>query len=81
LGGFKFRRQHPIGQIIVDFYCASQKLVVEVDGGIHMQQIEADEQRTCELEERGYRVIRFTNDQVEINISEVLAAILDACTR
>jgi very-short-patch-repair endonuclease len=45
-GGFKFRRQHPLGRFIADFYCAEARLVVEIDGGIHNAQSEQDEQRT-----------------------------------
>jgi very-short-patch-repair endonuclease len=46
LAGFKLRRQHPIGIYIVDFYCAEARLVIEIDGGIHYQQVEADEIRS-----------------------------------
>jgi very-short-patch-repair endonuclease len=79
--GFKFRRQHPIGRFIVDFYCAEAKLLIEVDGDSHLEpnQIEYDRARTDYLEDLGYRVIRFTNDNVRYNIeivtSEILAAI------
>ena len=75
LGGFRFRRQHPLGSYVVDFLCAEAKLVVEVDGGQH-----ADESptRTRWLEQRGYRVIRFWNNEVLANTEGVLLAILDA---
>lgn len=79
LGGFKFRRQVPMGRFIADFYCAESKLIVELDGGIHEHQIEADQQRTEEIESRGYRVIRFKNEQVEHNLVSVLNSILSHC--
>lgn len=58
--GFKFRRQHPIGPYILDFYCAAARLAVEVDGAIHdvEGQIRHDQRRTKWLAERGIRVIR-----------------------
>ncbi|HEX8907112.1 MAG TPA: endonuclease domain-containing protein [Longimicrobiaceae bacterium] len=62
--GFYFRRQHPIERFIVDFCCTAKKLCVEVDGPIHDEQQERDEERTAYLEAYGYRVIRFTNDDV-----------------
>jgi very-short-patch-repair endonuclease len=81
LGGFKFRRQHPLGRFITDFYCAEVRLVVEIDGGSHNAQMEQDEQRTQLLNDEGYRVIRFSNSDVENNLNEVLAAIQIACLR
>ena len=58
--GFKFRRQHPIGRFILDFYCAGAKLVIEIDGDVHADpgQAEYDEGRTGWLKERGYHVLR-----------------------
>lgn len=56
--GVKFRRQHPIGPYVADFFCSSLKLVVEVDGRIHEASIERDRERQCFFEENGYRVIR-----------------------
>jgi len=79
LNGYYFRRQHPIGNFIVDFYCARARLVVEVDGDVHAMQKEYDAARTEWLEERGYRVIRFTNDQVFHELDAVLESILTAC--
>ena len=75
----KFRRQHPIGRFVVDFCCASQALVVEVDGDSHSAQVETDQERTAWLEDRGYRVIRFTNRQVERQIDAVLDEIAREC--
>ena len=79
LGGFKFRRQHPLGPFIADFYCAERRLVVELDGGIHDTQKEEDEQRTRQFEEFKYRVIRFRNEEVLSNIEIALQKILEAC--
>jgi very-short-patch-repair endonuclease len=79
LGGFKFRRQHPMGSFIADFYCAECKLVVEIDGNIHISQAEADAERTAIIESFGYRVIRFRNAEVETNLQTVLNKILTKC--
>jgi len=79
LGGFKFRRQAPMGAFIADFYCAECRLVIEIDGDIHDLQVEQDKLRTEEIESFGYRVIRFRNTEVEHNIHSVLAKILEAC--
>jgi very-short-patch-repair endonuclease len=77
LDGFRFRRQHPIGPYIVDFFCPEAKLVVEVDGGQHNAEEAKDEKRTCWLEERGYRVIRFWNNDVLSNTDGVVLAVLE----
>ena len=79
LYGLKFRRQHPIGRFIVDFCCVSQALVIEVDGDSHSEQEEYDQERTAWLEARGYRVIRFGNQQVERQIDAVLDEIARVC--
>ena len=78
LDGLKFRCQHPVGKFILDFYCPSVKLVIEVDGGIHDQQQEYDQARTEKLEAFGYRVLRFTDDQVMKDLSAVLETISKA---
>ena len=62
LGGAKFRRQHPVGPYIVDFFCEEHRLVVEIDGGQHGP--ETDRQRTAYLETQGLTVLRFWNDDV-----------------
>ena len=62
--GFHFRRQHPMARFIVDFCCTKAKLCIEVDGAVHEQQRERDEERTAWLEAMGYRVLRFTNEEV-----------------
>jgi very-short-patch-repair endonuclease len=70
---YKFRRQHPIEFFIIDFYCAEAKLLIEIDGDSHFQkaQMEYDQARTGYLETLGYKVIRFTNDDVRYNINTV----------
>ena len=64
IDGFQFRRQHPIGQYVVDFVCMAAKLVVEVDGGQHADQTDSDAERTRRLADRGYHVVRFWNHDV-----------------
>ena len=71
LEGFRFRRQFPIGNFIVDFCCRDKRLVVEVDGGQHMERGEL-------IEARGYRVLRFWNSDVLSNLDGVLEQILVA---
>ena len=79
LDGWHFRRQHPVGRFVVDFFCAKARLVIEVDGPIHLQQRAYDRERTAWLEEeRGYRVIRFTNEEVMNDIEGVLQRIREA---
>ena len=73
---FKFRRQHPIGVYIVDFVCLEQKLVIELDGGQHTEQAQYDARRTTALSEKGFRVLRFWNNDVLLNTNAVLEAIL-----
>jgi very-short-patch-repair endonuclease len=76
-----FRRQHAVGRFIVDFLCAKARLVIEVDGDTHADQVEYDAERTQWLNEQNdYRVIRFTNDDIHHNIDAVLATILEALT-
>jgi very-short-patch-repair endonuclease len=76
LAGLKFRRQHPIGSYVADFCCPSRRLVVELDGGQHANREAADDERTAYLRARGYRVIRFWNNEVLGNKEGVLAVIL-----
>src|SRR6266849_3780869 len=75
LAGYRFRRQHPIGDFIVDFACTKHRLIVEADGGQHSGN-EADERRTTVLEEEGWRVIRFWNNDVLSNADGVVETIL-----
>jgi very-short-patch-repair endonuclease len=78
LKGHKFRRQHEINGYIVYFVCVERKLVVELDGGQHQERAEADALRTRFLESKGYRVVRFWNDEVLSNTHGVLEVILKA---
>ena len=73
----KFRRQHPLDIFIADFYCHQKKLIIELDGGIHdnLEQKEYDEGRTFELEEKGFKILRFRNEEVINNIEDVLSRI------
>lgn len=73
--GYKFRQQHLIDDFIVDFVCLSKRLVVEVDGGIHDTQVEKDEERTRIIENKGFKVIRFRNEEVIGDLEEVLEKI------
>lgn len=73
--GKRFKPQHPISIFIVDFYCHSKKLVIEIDGGYHKTQFEYDKGRTSELEHFGIKVIRFTNEEVLNDIDKVLDVI------
>ena len=81
LVGYKFRRQHPIGRFIVDFYCAACHLIVEVDGDSHVVQPEYDQARTGWLEDTGHTVVRFTNHEVFETPDAVLEAIAECCRR
>jgi very-short-patch-repair endonuclease len=76
-GGLKFKRQHPIGRYIVDFYCRELALVVELEGSIHdtNDQMEYDAERFQELEARGLRIMRIPNSEVFDNVQDVLKKI------
>ena len=76
LGGWKFRRQYPVGPYIVDFICVEKNLVIEVDGGKHAEKEELDIQRSEYLNKMGYRVFRFWNNQVLQETEAVLETIL-----
>jgi primosomal protein N' (replication factor Y) len=75
LAGYRFRRQHPIGDFIVDFACTRHRLIVEADGGQHADN-EVDKRRTKALEDKGWRVIRFWNNDVLANTEGVVETIL-----
>jgi very-short-patch-repair endonuclease len=77
LGGFTFRRQHPIGPFVADFYCSSLKLVIELDGGQHTcnPNKQRDKQRTTWLRSRDIDVMRFWNNDVLNNTDGVLHSI------
>ena len=78
VGGFKFRRQHIIGSYIADFICLKENLIIEVDGGIHQlpENQSSDEERTKWLNSEGYRVVRFTNEEILFNTEKSLDRIL-----
>ncbi len=78
IGGNKFRRQQPIGKYIVDFMCLEKKLIVEVDGGQHSEEIPYDNERTAWLESEGYRVLRFWNNEVLEDVKIVSEVIVRA---
>ena len=78
LNGYKFRSQMPVAGYIVDFCCLDKRLIVEVDGPVHADQMEQDARRTHALEEPGFRVIRFSNRMIEEEIDEVLKRIAQA---
>ena len=75
LDGVKFTRQVPIDGFIVDFCCRSQKLIIEIDGGIHVGREREDRQREIQLQNLGYRILRFTNDQVIHDLNQVVEII------
>jgi len=73
--GIKFRRQHPIGPYFADFACVSKKLVIEIDGHHHADQMEADMRRTALMESQGWRVVRFGANEVVQNPEGIWASI------
>ncbi|HMA37322.1 MAG TPA: endonuclease domain-containing protein [Chloroflexia bacterium] len=79
LAGYKFRRQHPLGRFIADFYCAACRLILELDGESHQHQGEYDAERTVWLQAAGYYVLRFPNDAVYHHLGTVLESIQQAC--
>jgi len=79
LGGLKFRRQQVLGPYIADFCCFEARLVIELDGDSHIEQVAYDERRTAWLRGEGFRVLRFTNKDVFDNLEGVLEAIRMAC--
>jgi imidazole glycerol-phosphate synthase subunit HisF len=76
---YKFRRQHPISEYVADFYCHKLKLVIEVDGSIHLMEEnqKLDNLRQDNIEHLGITVLRFTNEQVRREIESVIAIIND----
>ncbi len=82
LAGAKFRRQHPVGQYIVDFYCHEANLAIELDGSGHedADQADYDRNRSAELESAGITVIRFWNYEVWDDLEGVLTTIRGALT-
>ena len=76
LAGRKFRRQYPIGPYIADFVCLEQRLIIEADGGQHMEQVAEDKRRTEFIESQGFKVLRLWNNEVLEDIDAVLNVIL-----
>ena len=79
LGQLKFRRQHPVGPFIVDFYCHEARLIIELDGVSHDGRAKEDEERSAYLRREGVRVFRVTNDDVLKDMEAVLLGILREC--
>jgi very-short-patch-repair endonuclease len=77
LGGLKFRRQVPVAGFIADFLCEDARLIIEVDGGQHGEQVASDSERTEILKNRGFEVLRFWNNEVLGEIEAVLGCILE----
>ncbi|MEO8349288.1 MAG: DUF559 domain-containing protein [Acidobacteriota bacterium] len=77
LDGARFRRQHPIGRWIADFYCPESKLVIELDGGGHAapEKAASDVERDNAFREHGIRVLRFWNTDIHLNVDGVLQRI------
>lgn len=75
--GIIFRRQHPIGDYIADFFAYKAKLIIEIDGAYHeeREQKEDDRIRTCRIESLGYKVIRFRNEEIYNSLNNVLKEI------
>jgi len=73
--GVHFRNQHAIGNYIVDFCSPRKKLIIELDGSQHLEQEDYDAERTLFLESKGYRILRFWNNQIMNDIEAVLRAI------
>jgi very-short-patch-repair endonuclease len=79
LEGDKFRRQQVIGPYIVDFVCFQRRLIIELDGGQHAENISYDHRRTLFLEAAGFKVMRFWNNEVLGNLESVLSCIRTEC--
>jgi very-short-patch-repair endonuclease len=77
LNGLKFRQQFPIGRYIVDFYNHANRIVIEIDGSIHDSTKEYDANRDDYLHAGGYKVLRFTNSEIESDIETVVQRILE----
>ena len=73
INNLKFRRQYAIGNYIVDFVCHEKKLIIEIDGGQHNEEknIAYDKERTKYLKTKGFKVIRFWNDEIKTNLDGV----------
>ena len=78
--GLKFRRQHPLGPFVADFYCPKRKLIIELDGIAHDMgdNPERDERRDAWMRARNYRIVRIPADEVRFNLEGVMSYILGA---
>jgi very-short-patch-repair endonuclease len=76
----KFKRQKPIGRYIVDFVCVERRLIIEIDGGQHAEQVEYDQHRDAWLRGQGYTILRFWNNEVIQQMEGVLEQILVTLT-
>jgi very-short-patch-repair endonuclease len=81
LDGLHFRRQQIVHGYFADFYCHQHELIVEIDGGIHQLQKEYDARREEYLRELGFRINRFTNEEVNEDLKGVLQKIVDVCRK
>ncbi|BDI29174.1 hypothetical protein CCAX7_12250 [Capsulimonas corticalis] len=77
--GLKFRRQHVVDGFIADFYCHALRLVIEVDGGVHEDHLEYDQERQAFFEQSGLAVLRFSNEEILTKTNQVLAKIEIRC--
>jgi very-short-patch-repair endonuclease len=83
LDGLKFKRQHSIGNFIIDFYCASEQLLIELDGEIHNNdEVQMkDRERDAVLKEMNFKILRFNNEDIHYNLEGVLNTIKKTATR
>jgi very-short-patch-repair endonuclease len=81
LAGFKFRRQHSVGPYICDFACLEASIVIELDGSQHAEQSDYDMRRDTFLRSRGFRVLRFWNNDVLVRTEVILETIYEALQR
>lgn len=81
LSGLKFRRQHPVQPFFADFACVAESLIVEIDGGYHDYQYSDDRSRQQCLESKGWKVIRFSNEEVLSDVEAVAIAIAKTAER
>jgi very-short-patch-repair endonuclease len=79
LNGLHFRRQQVISGYIIDFYCHSARLIVEIDGPVHDRQKEEDQMREIVLKNKGLKIFRIKNEEVQTNLPDVLDRISHAC--
>jgi very-short-patch-repair endonuclease len=77
--GYKFRRQEPIGNYVVDFVCFEKRMIIEVDGSQHQIEKDKDNKRDKWFKEQGFRILRFWNNEVIKNTDGVLTVIRENC--